>query len=212
MAFRKQRGFSMVETLIVLSLVLILTGIGFITLWPALNKEHVDTSYERVLETLRIYRNLAITQSRNYIVTFAPAAGAVPATMTISWWQGSPPGVARPAPIVVNTVTLPPDVNFFVQGGIPTAAAAVPDGFGIGAAALDLDYTPAGGGGGATVVFMPDGSVQDVAGNLDSGVVYLSRIVADLYSSRAITVWGATGRIRGWRLVNIGGVATWVQQ
>jgi type II secretory pathway pseudopilin PulG len=212
MRLRNERGFSMVEMLIVFSLVLILTGIGFISLWSVLNKEHVDTAYERTLETLRIYRNLAITQSRNYIVTFAPAAGAVPATMTISWWQGAPPGVARPAPVVVNTVTLPPDVNFAVQVGLPSTAATVPDGFGVGAAAVDLDYTPAGGGGGATVVFMPDGSVQDVAGNLDSGVVYLSRVVADLYSSRAISVWGATGRIRGWRLVNIGGVATWVQQ
>jgi prepilin-type N-terminal cleavage/methylation domain-containing protein len=212
MTFGKQRGFSMIEMLIVLSIVIILTGIGFVSLWPALNKEHVDTAYDRTLDTLRIYRNLAITQSRNYIVTFAPAAGAVPATITISWWQGSPPGVARPAPVVVNTVTLPPDVNFAVQAGLPNAANTVPDTFGTGAAAIDLDYTPAGGGGGPTVVFMPDGSVQDQAGNPDSGVVYLSRIVADLYSSRAITVWGATGRIRGWRLVNQGGVATWVQQ
>jgi prepilin-type N-terminal cleavage/methylation domain-containing protein len=212
MTFCKQRGFSMIELLIVLTIVIILTGIGFITLWPALNKEHVDTAYDRTLDTLRIYRNLAITQSRNYIVTFAPAAGVVPATMTISWWQGAPPGNVRPAPVVVNTVTLPPDVDFFVQAGIPTAANGVPDGFGIGAAAIDLDYTPAGGGGGATVVFMPDGSVQDVAGNPDSGVVYLSRVVPDLYSARAITVWGATGRIRGWRLVNQAGVATWVQQ
>jgi len=208
----RQRGFSMIEMLIVLAVVIILAGISFIWMWPMLNKAHVDAAYDRTLETLRIYRNLAITQSRNYIVTFAPAAGAVPATMTISWWQGAPPGVARPAPIVVNTVTLPPDIDFFVQGGIPTAANAVPDGFGAGATAVDLDYTPAGGGGGATVVFMPDGSVQDQAGNSDSGVVYLSRVVADVYSSRAITVWGATGRVRGWRLVNQGGVATWVQQ
>lgn len=209
MTFREQRGFSMVEMLIVLCIVIILASIASITMWPALNKEHVDTAYDTTLQTLRVYRNLAISQSRNYIVTFAPAAGAVPATITISWWQG---GVPRPIPIVVNTVTLPPDVDYFVQGGIPTAANAVPDGFGAGVAAIDLDYTPAGGGGGATVVFMPDGSVQDQAGNPDSGVIYLSRTAPDLYSSRAITVWGTTGRIRGWRLVNQGGAATWVQQ
>ena len=207
MKLAKQRGFSMVEMLIVFTLVLILTGIGFVSLWPILNKEHVDTAYDETLEALRVYRNLAITQSRNYIVTFAPAAGAVPATMTISWWPGG--GPPRPAPVVVNTVTLPPDVDFAVQAGLPSTAATVPDGFGAGAAAIDLDYPV---GGGATVVFMPDGSVQDAAGNPDSGVVYLSRVVADLYSSRAVTVWGATGRVRGWRLVNQGGVATWVQQ
>jgi prepilin-type N-terminal cleavage/methylation domain-containing protein len=203
----KQSGFSMIEMLIVFTIVLILTGIGFVSLWPFLNKEHVDTAYDSTLEVLRVYRNLAITQSRNYIVTFAPVAGVVPATMTISWWPGG--GPPRPAAIVVNTVTLPTDVNFAVQAGSPTAANAVPDGFGVGAAAVDLDYPI---GGGATVVFMPDGSVQDLAGNPDSGVVYISRIVPDLYSSRAVTVWGATGRIRGWRLVNRGGVATWYQQ
>lgn len=209
MSLAKQRGFSMIEMLIVFSLIIILTGIGFVSLWPILNKEHVDSAYDRTLDALRIYRNLAITQSRNYIVTFAPAAGAAPATMTISWWQGAPPGVVRPAPVVVSTITLPPDVDFAVQAGLPNGANAVPDGFGTGAAAVDLDYPI---GGGATVVFMPDGSVQDLAGNPDSGVVYLSRIVPDLYSSRAVTVWGATGRIRGWRLVNQAGVATWVQQ
>lgn len=209
MTFRKQRGFSMIEMLIVLAVVIILAGIGFITLVPMLNKEHVDTAYDKTLETLRIYRNLSITQSRNYIVTFAPAAGAAPATMTISWWPGG--GPPRPAAVQVNVVTLPPDVDFRIQAGLPNAANAVPDGFGTGAAAVDLDYTPAGGGAGATVVFMPDGSVQDLGGNPDSGVVYMSRIVPDLYSTRAITVWGATGRIRGWRLVNAGG-PTWVQQ
>jgi prepilin-type N-terminal cleavage/methylation domain-containing protein len=59
MTFCKQRGFSMIELLIVLTIVIILTGIGFITLWPALNKEHVDTAYDSTLDTLRIYRNLA---------------------------------------------------------------------------------------------------------------------------------------------------------
>lgn len=205
----KQRGFSMIEMLIVLCIAIILASIAFIEMWPVLNKDHVETAFDTTMETLRTYRNLAITQSRNYIVTFAPAAGAVPATMTISWWQGAPPGVARPAPVVVNTVTLPPDVNFLLQAGIPTGGGTVPDGFGVGAAAIDLDYPI---GGGATLVFMPDGSVQDQAGNPDSGLIYLSRTVADLYSSRAITVWGATGRVRGWRLVNVGGTATWVQQ
>jgi len=64
------------------------------------------------------------------------------------------------------------------------------------------------------VVFMPDGSAQDNLGNFNSGVVYLTRpSYTNIYnSSRAITVWGATGRIRGWRLGQTAGVGTWVQQ
>jgi hypothetical protein len=59
---------------------------------------------------------------------------------------------------------------------------------------------------------MPDGSAHDVNGNLNSGIVYVSRGVGDLYSSRAITLYGATGRIRGWRLLNSGGGPKWFQQ
>jgi hypothetical protein len=33
-----------------------------------------------------------------------------------------------------------------------------------------------------------------------------------MYSSRAIDVFGTTGRIRGWRLYNQGGTNKWVQQ
>ena len=61
------------------------------------------------------------------------------------------------------------------------------------------------------VVFYPDGSAQDDVGNFNNGVIYINTS-AYFYGSRAITVEGATGRIRGWRLVNNAGVATWAQQ
>ena len=62
------------------------------------------------------------------------------------------------------------------------------------------------------VVFMPDGSAQTSLGAYNSGIVYLTRPSDTMYRSRAITVWGATGRIRGWRLVQQGGGPIWVQQ
>ncbi len=61
------------------------------------------------------------------------------------------------------------------------------------------------------IMFMPDGSSQDTVGNYNSGILYLMR-ASDMYSSRAIDVWGTTGRIRGWRLYNQGGTNKWVQQ
>jgi hypothetical protein len=60
---------------------------------------------------------------------------------------------------------------------------------------------------------MPDGSARDVLGNYNSGVVYLTEpAAATMYSSKAITVWGATGRIRGWRLNQVAGSPVWTQQ
>jgi hypothetical protein len=60
-------------------------------------------------------------------------------------------------------------------------------------------------------MFLPDGSARDTVGNLNSGIVYMAG--QDVGSTRAITVWGASGRIRGWRLTDISPTATnpWAQ-
>jgi len=97
--------------------------------------------------------------------------------------------------------------------GVPERSpvpAAAPDGFGAGVNPIDFGQTLAGEPMNY-VVFMPDGSARDNLGNFNSGVVYLN-LPADLYTSRAVTVWGSTGRVRGWRLNQIGAVGTWVQQ
>ena len=73
-----------------------------------------------------------------------------------------------------------------------------------------FDQGVAGGGIKNQVMFMPDGSAHDVNGNLNSGIVYVARN-GDLFSSRAVTLYGATGRIRGWRLITSGG-GIWLQQ
>jgi len=97
-------------------------------------------------------------------------------------------------------------VQFAVQAGFPGVA---PDGFGTGVTAIDFDQGM-GLGSQNYIMFMPDGSSQDTLGNYNSGVLYLTR-PTDMYSSRSISVFGTTGRIRGWRLYNQAG-NKWVQQ
>jgi hypothetical protein len=113
---------------------------------------------------------------------------------------------------LVITYALPNDVQFAVQAGFPASA---PDGFGTGVTAIDFGQTLAGEPY-SNVVFMPDGSAQvnvvNNNGNYNSGIVYMTRPGDVISNSRAITVWGATGRIRGWRLAQVAGVWTWVQQ
>jgi hypothetical protein len=185
-------------------------GVTFLTMQPILQKNHVNTAYETTLEVIRTYRNQAITKSNRYILIFAPGTTvpSVPATITVQFWGTGVP--VAPAPVTIATYQLPPDVNFGVLGGFPTSAATVPDGFGAGATALDFDQGM-GLGSQNYIMFMPDGSSQDTLGNWNSGVLYMTR-ASDLYSSRSITVFGPTGRIRGYRLNNVAGVTTWVQQ
>ena len=206
MNLKKQRGFSLLELLITVAIGFTIAGITFMALMPMFNKNHVDSAYDTVLMTLRNTRNLAIAQSHQYYVNFNPA-GFPAGTMQVTYQPAAVAGVLPPVQ-QVSTVQIPSDITFAVMSGFPSNA---PDGFGTGITAIDFGQG-LGGGSLSYVSFMPDGSSRDSAGNYNSGIVYLSRTASDRYSSRAITVWGATGRIRGWRLYLQGGVNKWAQQ
>lgn len=198
MTSRKDRGFSLLEMLIVIAIGLSMAGVTVMALMPLLKQSHVDAAYDTTLSVIRNYRNQSITQSKRYILTFT-----APGTITVQYWGVGVP--VSPPPVTVAAYTLPNDIQFAVQAGFPAAA---PDSFGTGVVAIDFDQGVLGNQ--SYIMFMPDGSSQDTLGNFNSGVVYLTR-PGDLYSSRAITVFGTTGRVRGWRLYNQAG-NTWVQQ
>lgn len=197
---RSMRGFSMVEMLIVIAVGLIVTGIGTMTLQPMLRSIRVSNGYNTTLGTLRYARQLAIAKRNIYMVTLNKVA--VPNTITIT--DTNPLN-----PKVIETVTLPSDVKFDNESGIPNSIATTPDGFGTGSNAIDFAQPPATGLGNI-VYFYPDGSARDVSSNINNGVVYIAR-PGELMSSRAITLWGTTGRLRGWRL-NTNGTVYWSQQ
>ncbi|HME36108.1 MAG TPA: prepilin-type N-terminal cleavage/methylation domain-containing protein [Candidatus Sulfotelmatobacter sp.] len=200
MTSRKNRGFSLLEMMIVIAIGMTVAAFSVMAVMPMLQETHIDNSYDTVLSVMRNYRNLAISTSKRYIVTFT-----APGTITVQRWDYVVP--VSPAPVTVATYTLPSDIQFAVQPAFPAAA---PDGFGTGVAAIDFDqFVPPGGLN--YVMFMPDGSSQDLLGNYNSGIVYITR-TNDYYRSRALTVWGTTGRIRGWRVYLQSGVNTWVQQ
>ncbi|MFZ0279360.1 MAG: prepilin-type N-terminal cleavage/methylation domain-containing protein [Candidatus Sulfotelmatobacter sp.] len=215
MPSRKNNGFSLLELMITVSLGLVMAGVTFIYLTPSMNSGHVNSAYETTLMALRNTRNLAITQSHEYYVNFNPA-GFPAGTIQVEYQPPIvPPAVAAPPIQQVNTYTIPADVSFAVQTTFP---ASTPDGFGTGITAIDFEstLTPGVPLPCQCVVFMPDGSAQTgvvgSSGAYVNGVVYLTRVNDTVYNSRAVTVWGATGRIRGWTIGMVAGVKEWVQQ
>ena len=198
MTLRKSRGFSLLELVVTIGIGLIMAGVTFMALMPLFKQNHVDAAYDTTLSVIRTYRSQSITQSKRYIITFT-----APGTITVQYWGVAVP--VSPAPVTIATYTLPTDIQFAVQTGFPPFG---PDGFGTGTTAIDFDQGM-GLGSQNYVMFMPDGSSQDTLGNFNSGVLYLTR-PGDLYSSRAISVFGTTGRVRGWRLNQ--GSSQWAQQ
>jgi prepilin-type N-terminal cleavage/methylation domain-containing protein len=195
---RKMRGFSLLEMMAVIAIGLIVSVMALVTLQPTLKATRVSNAYNITLMAMRQARDTAIAQRQIYSVTFTHNA-VPPDQITIT--QGA-------TGTVMNTFTIPNDVAFQTQVGLP-GAGSTPDNFGDGSTAIDFDQGVAGGAKNV-VYFYPDGTAEDVAGNLNNGVIYIAR-ASDLYSSHAITVWGATGRLRGWRLYNNAGVKYWRQ-
>jgi len=192
------RGFSLLEMMAVLGIAMIAAAISFMTLQPTLKGSRVTNAYNITLSALRQARDISVAQRQDYYVTFSNAV--VPNTITIT--QGG-------TGTVVRSYTIPTDVAYTIVTGIPTAAGTTPDGFGLGNLAIDFDVGVAGGNNNV-IYFYPDGSSKDALGYTNNGVIYIAR-ANDLYSSHAITVWGATGRIRGWRLYNNAGTPYWRQ-
>lgn len=211
MGLRNSRGFSLLEMMIVIAIGLTMAGVTMMALMPLFTKSHVDRAYDTTLSAIRTYRNLAIAQSNRYILV--PSA---PGTITVQFWAYVAPPAVSPAPYTVATINLPPDVAFTTIAGFP---APGPDSIGAGNNPIYFQNTMSGvtancnvvEGGQPCVVFYPDGSAQDDAQNYINGVLYLNQS-GNLLSSRAIDIWGTTGRVRGWRLYTPSGVATWEQQ
>jgi prepilin-type N-terminal cleavage/methylation domain-containing protein len=206
MGLRKNHGFSLLEMIITISISFIIAGITYMTLAPFINQGHINDAYDTTLMALRNTRNLAISQSHEYYVNFNPA-GFPAGTIQVQYQGPAVGGIAPPLQQVI-TYSIPPDISYQKQAGFPASTPDAP----LGAAGTAIDFESTPGVPLNYVVFYPDGSSQDSLGNYNSGIVYITQPAGSLITSRAITVWGPTGRIRGWRLNSVAGVYTWVQQ
>jgi len=206
MASTKQRGFSLLELIVVVTISLIIAAMADVFMQPVFRQQQVNDAYNTTISALRRAHDQAAADMRIYEVIFTQPAFPASGTITVQQvGTGSP---------ILFTATIPSNVTFHVEPGIPTSSTSAPytpDGFGTGSNAFDFDQPPSGTGGSNVIYFYPDGTAEDALGNVNNGVVYLG-IPGQLPTARAISVWGYTGRIRGWHLYQKAGVWTWSQQ
>jgi type II secretory pathway pseudopilin PulG len=204
-----EQGFSAVEMVVVLGIIMSIAAAAVMNILPLLSRSRASAAQEMVLGEMRRAHERAIDERRIYRFTFL-------APRTIQLEIGTPAnlqaritGSAAAFAPAQPALLLPQAVQFTIVPGIPVAAAAVPDGFGTGATAIDFDVD--NGGGQTQIYFQPDGRALDAQNRLNNGVVYIAE-PSQVLSSRAVSLYGSTGRAKGWWLLkNPDGSVRWTQ-
>jgi prepilin-type N-terminal cleavage/methylation domain-containing protein len=189
-----QAGYSVIELMMVTAIVGVVTGMAVIQIGSSRQGLNGDGAMRVVLSQLNQAKELAITQRRNMRLTFTNnssvqilreevPAGAGPTTISSVPFEGGLTFL-RPAGV--------PDIN--VAGNVPVLSEV--------AAALSPTLSTGTGVafGNATVEmkFAPDGTLIDQDGLTLNGALFVARANQTL-STRAVAVFGSTGRIRAYR-------------
>jgi Tfp pilus assembly protein FimT len=184
---RSAAGFSLVEVMIVVGLGLVLTGMAVAQIGISRPGIKGDGGMRVILGQMNQARQTAIQQRRYVRVVFT-----TPNLMQVIREDTTSPTVCTTTCTVLSSAYLEGNVQFgLVSGEIDT-----PDAFGINAAAFNS--TPVAFGVAANVKFAPNGTLVNQDGALTNGTVFLA-IPSAALSSRAVTVLGSTGRVRGYR-------------
>ncbi|HSR49353.1 MAG TPA: hypothetical protein VLV83_00915 [Acidobacteriota bacterium] len=177
------------EILSVFAMVALLAAVAVPMMNTAIRESRLNSAHDFVTMELRRARQAAVDFRRNHRLT-VNADGSITLErqeMPSRDWT------------VVKTEFLPAGMTFAPPTGAPTGEAS-PDG--LGGEAIDF-------GGANLVFFRPDGSARDQVGNIVNGIVYVSS-ETNPDRGKAVTLLGATGRIKPWDLVeNADGGMEW---
>ena len=186
----RERGFSLIELMVVVSIILIVAAMLITQLRPNLQNARIDAAMRQVLETFRQGREFAIAKRRYVQVSF-PANNQIQITQLNTLTPGA--GGINP---VLDTVTLSPPLIFTLDGMPVTPDDALPGGCGTLAPIVFecLANGPVGG-----MVFQSDGELLDGTTFLPINGTVLLGYPNQQSTARAITVLGTTGRVRGWK-------------
>ncbi|MFY9751431.1 MAG: prepilin-type N-terminal cleavage/methylation domain-containing protein [Candidatus Acidiferrales bacterium] len=193
---RSQRGFSLIEMLIVVCVILIVSAMAIIQYQPALLQFRANAGEAEVKGALRQGRETAVSERAPVLLTFGADAFG---NSTVSLTQVSQTGVVAGAPF--STIPIQPGVNFGLTAGEPDT----PDGFGKSSA---IYFGGAAYAVGTILEFQSDGSFTNANGIPVNGTVFLTATRGNLVAGRALTILGTTGRIKSWSGTGPG----WFQQ
>jgi prepilin-type N-terminal cleavage/methylation domain-containing protein len=196
-----QRGFSLVELLVVVMIILIIAAEAIVQMPATLQNSQADAALRQVVEQLRQGREYAIANRRYVQITFpiVVAGGITNYEVQLTQMNTLTAG-AGAVNTVLSTVPIQAQMQFFVVPGYPDT----PDAYG-NAGPIEFGGVINGPIGG--MLFQSDGELVNGTTYLPlNGSVFLG-VPLKTNTARAITVLGTSGRVRGWKPTGPG----WVQ-
>ena len=175
---RTQAGYSLTELLLVVGIMGVITGIAVVQIGASKQGLNGDGAMRVVLSQLNQAKELAITQRRNMRVTFTN-------NDSVQIVREEVPGAAL---TTISSVPFEGGMSF-----LRIASLGDPE-----LPALPATSATAFGPSTTQIRFAPDGTLIDQDGLTLNGTLFLARAGQNL-SARAITIFGSTGRIRGFR-------------
>ena len=172
---RLAAGFTLIEVLLVVSLGAVLTGMTLFAFQAAQRQIRGDANLRLLTGLLETAREQALTERRSIEIRF------VGANEMLTVRREVPAGETALARVFFEG-----NGRYTLWPGVPDS----PDGFG--------NTAPIDFGTATATMFGPDGMFVDAAGVPVNGTVFFG-VPSQSETARAVTVFGATGRVRGYR-------------
>lgn len=173
---RSERGVSLIDMMVTLAVLAIVGSMATMQVSTVRRGMQGDGAMRMVMSQLNTAREMAITQRRNIEVEFVGT----------NWLKVTRNEVPSGTTVLTN-VALESNAQYAL---VPGVVVDTPDGFG--------NSTAISFGAATRIMFGPNGDLIDNNGTPVNGTVFLS-IPNIRESFRAVTVMGATGRVRAYR-------------
>jgi len=177
--FHDQRGFSLVELMVVIFIGLVIVGLTLSGVPSMLKSSRADGGLAELAAAVRFARESSISNRRNVQLTFSSNS----VTVTRVEYCAAP---CTPTTTVLRTIALEGRAQFPAS----VSWTDTPDAFG-NASATSL-------GAKLPAMFTTDGSFIDSSGDVLSGSLFIAA-PGDPLSLRAVTIFGPTGAIHLWK-------------
>jgi Tfp pilus assembly protein FimT len=173
----RDEGFSLLEVMLVVSLGMVVTAMAVPVSRNLIQRSKATSSSMEVLTWFEAARNRAAAERRNFEVTF----NSTQRSIRIERVESSG------ARTLILLRQLPDTVGFMKFSVAPDT----PDRFGA-ASAIDFD-------GPSPYMFTSEGMFVDANGDPSNGTIFMGK-TGQPDTATAITVFGATGLLRSWKL------------